>query len=249
EIVDLWAYFEAGFHNLVVASVKERYEKEAIKTALWILGEGQLSLTKCVILVGPDVNPRDFKSVLRSLGSNFEPSKDFILVPGTSQDTLDFTGPKINLGSKMILDATGGGSNRNSSLSIDLHDLQKLDGRILEGSLLENTFLVLKVKSEGRKVLEKVGTAPKLKGLKMIAAVSPDVPLDNLTLLIWGIFTRFDCERDTFFPSVKLEGGHPVYDGPLLIDATMKPGYPEPLKMTEAVVKRVDERWREYGFR
>jgi hypothetical protein len=26
-----------------------------------------------------------------------------------------------------------------------------------------------------------------------------DVPLDNPTLLLWGIFTRFDCARDTFF--------------------------------------------------
>ncbi len=51
EIVDLWAYQEAGFHNLLVISVKQRFDKEAIKTALWALGEGQLALSKCVVLV------------------------------------------------------------------------------------------------------------------------------------------------------------------------------------------------------
>ena len=48
EVVDLWAYFEAGFHNLLVVAVDNRFAKEAMKTALGLLGTGQLSLTKCV---------------------------------------------------------------------------------------------------------------------------------------------------------------------------------------------------------
>ena len=32
------------------------------------------------------------------------------------------------------------------------------------------------------------------------------------------------------------------------IDATWKQGYPEPLVMPDDVVKRVDERWGEYGL-
>ncbi len=57
EIVDLWAYFEAGFHNLLVVSVENRFAREARKTALGLLGTGQLSLTKCVVLVDPDRRP------------------------------------------------------------------------------------------------------------------------------------------------------------------------------------------------
>jgi UbiD family decarboxylase len=31
ELTDLWTYQEAGFHNLAVASVKQRYAKEGLK--------------------------------------------------------------------------------------------------------------------------------------------------------------------------------------------------------------------------
>ncbi|MBF8293572.1 MAG: hypothetical protein HW389_117, partial [Bacteroidetes bacterium] len=51
EIRDVWAYYEGGFHNLLVVSVNARYKKEAMKAALGLLGSGQLSLTKSMILV------------------------------------------------------------------------------------------------------------------------------------------------------------------------------------------------------
>ncbi|MBU2585849.1 MAG: UbiD family decarboxylase, partial [Bacteroidetes bacterium] len=106
EISSLWAYYEAGFHNLLVVSVDERYHKEAAKTALSIMGEGQLSLTKCVVLVDSNIDPRDFKSVLNEIRKNFDPHYDFIMIPKVPLDTLDFTSFKMNLGSKMVIDAT-----------------------------------------------------------------------------------------------------------------------------------------------
>ena len=67
-IKDLWAYPESGFHPLAVASVTERYPREALKQAFAILGQGQLSLTKILIVVNGDVqNIRDFRQVSRSL--------------------------------------------------------------------------------------------------------------------------------------------------------------------------------------
>ena len=41
EIKSTWAYFEAGFHNLLVVSTENRYTREPFKTALGILGQGQ----------------------------------------------------------------------------------------------------------------------------------------------------------------------------------------------------------------
>ena len=76
EMTDLWAYQEAGFHNLLVIAVKQRFDKEAIKTALWALGEGQLALTKCVILVDANVSNAHavFPEVLqRAIRNNFNP--------------------------------------------------------------------------------------------------------------------------------------------------------------------------------
>jgi 4-hydroxy-3-polyprenylbenzoate decarboxylase len=264
EIVDLWAYMEAGFHNLLVASVKQRFAKEAIKTGLWALGEGQLALTKVVVLVDPEVNARKFTDVLKAIRDHFQPSNDFLLLSATSQDTLDFTSGKMNLGSKMIIDATrksdtrgmGGRGALTSAPArgrVDLDAVRRVDPRIRDVRVLEDALLVVQVDQAGatggREILEKMVHLPSIAAVPLVAAVSPDVPLDDLVLLPWGLFTRFDCARDTFFQSVELKGGHPVYRGPLFIDATWKPGYPDPLVMTDEIVKRVDRRWNEYGFK
>ncbi|NKB88904.1 MAG: UbiD family decarboxylase [Acidobacteria bacterium] len=108
EIEEVWAYFEAGFHNLLVVSVRQRFYKEAVKTALALLGTGQLSLTKCLVLVDADVPVRDFDAVVRAIGENFDPDRDYLLLPGVPLDTLDFTSYRMNLGSKMVIDATTG---------------------------------------------------------------------------------------------------------------------------------------------
>lgn len=249
EVADLWAYQEAGFHNLLVASVKQRFEKEALKTGLWCLGEGQLALTKCVILVDPDVNVRRFPEVLKAIRANFHPREDFTLLPVTSQDTLDFTSFKMNLGSKMILDATRKKSRAPIPLiKIDADRIRRIDSRILNIRFLEGALLVIQVEGDGRAVLEKMISLPELGRVPIVAAVSRDVPLHEPTLLVWGLFTRFDCARDTFFSRIEIEKGHPKYDGTLFIDATWKHGYPEPLTMDERIIELVSKRWTDYGF-
>ena len=67
EIKDLWAYYETGFHNLLVMSMDERYYKESMRTALALMGTGQLSLTKCGVLVDGNVDVSDFDAVLRAV--------------------------------------------------------------------------------------------------------------------------------------------------------------------------------------
>jgi 4-hydroxy-3-polyprenylbenzoate decarboxylase len=254
EIVDLWAYQEAGFHNLLVISVHQRFEKEAVKTGLWALGEGQLALSKCVILVDPEVNARDFKAVLRAIRENFDPREDFFLLAATSQDTLDFTSYKMNLGSKMIIDATSTHTRsahaHEKPKSSSVPDAaKKIDSRVKDVRALEDTMLVVQVESGGREILEKMLTLPGIEHFSLVVAVSSDIPLSDPTLLLWGLFTRFDCARDTFFLKAAIKNGHPAYEGPLFIDASWKQGYPDPLTMTSEIIKKVDARWSEYGFK
>jgi UbiD family decarboxylase len=109
ELRDLWAYYEAGFHNLLVASVEVRFTKEAMKTALGLLGQGQLALTKVVVLVGPDVNVRDFQAVLRAIQQHFYPGEDFALIP-EHKDTL--TSPAC--------ECTTGGDDPDATLKADI---------------------------------------------------------------------------------------------------------------------------------
>ncbi|MCI0708431.1 MAG: UbiD family decarboxylase [Ignavibacteriae bacterium] len=255
EVKSLWAYYEAGFHNLLVVSVEERYRKEAMKTALGLLGTGQLSLTKCLVLVSADVNPHDWKAVLREIRKNFVPHFDFVLLPKVPLDTLDFTSYKMELGSKMILDATRKKSRdgdvssvRMSSVQLkqQIERLKSFDKRISDLHFVENTLLIVKVKSGGRQVIQKLVRKKELEGIKLIAAVSEDVDIWDEENYIWGIFCRFDCERDVIFSEQKLIGISPIYKGILGIDATWKKGYPDPLVMDEKIVKLVDNRWDEY---
>ncbi|MBL8023305.1 MAG: UbiD family decarboxylase [Elusimicrobia bacterium] len=246
ELVNLWTYQEAGFHNLAVASVNQRYAKEGIKTALGLMGQGQMSLSKCVVLVDPKVNVRNFSEVLDALRDNFDPAEDFILLPGTAQDTLDFTSFKMNLGSKMILDATRG--KKTPDRKPVPSEGPGPDGTILRSRNLRDSLLVVQVKGNGRAVVERLVKDPSLAGFTLIAAVSDDVPLDDEERLIWGLFTRFDCARDLHPASSRIEGAWPKISGPLGIDATWKPGYPEPLVMTPEIIQRVDTRWKEYGI-
>lgn len=246
ELVDLWTYQEAGFHNLAVASVKQRYAKEGIKTALALMGQGQMSLSKIVILVDPKVNVRSFSEVLDALRTHFDPSEDFILLPGTAQDTLDFTSFKMNLGSKMILDATGG--KKSPARPPISAQGPGAGGDILGSRNLHDSLLVVKVKGAGRPVIERLVKDPAFAGFPLIAAVSEDVPLEDEERLIWGIFTRFDCARDIVPGGARLDGAWPKISGPLGIDATWKTGYPEPLTMNDIVIKKVEQRWKDYGL-
>ena len=249
EIRNLWAYYEAGFHNLLVVSVEERYQKEAMKTALSIMGEGQLSLTKCVVTVSEDVNPRDFNAVLKAIRENFDPTYDFIMIPKVPLDTLDFTSYKMNLGSKMIMDATrsGNADNRMKNPKSDIDRvINVIDNRISDWNLLGETLLVVTVQGDGRDVVNKLIKSDELVGPKIVAAVSPDVDVHNQEQTIWGIFTRFDAERDIMFTEEKLVGISPLFRGKMGIDATWKSGYPAPLVMSEEIIKKVDERWDSY---
>jgi 4-hydroxy-3-polyprenylbenzoate decarboxylase len=255
EIADLWAYFEAGFHNLLVVAVENRFAKEGKKTALGLLGTGQLSLTKLVVLVDADVNPRDRHAVFEAIARHFDPAEDLLLLPGMPLDTLDFTSYTMNLGSKMVIDAQSharhAGSSGNSPgtgvapavLLESLPDPRAFEPRVKAHRLAWGGMLVVKVQAEGRAVIEALVRRPELAACKLIVAVSPDVPLDDDELLLWGIFTRFDCARDTVPANVESRGAWIACRGPLGIDATWKEGYPEPVATPADVIANVDGWW------
>jgi 4-hydroxybenzoate decarboxylase subunit C len=241
-IVDMCAYAGAGFHNLLVVSLKERHPKEALKTAMSLLGTGQLSLTKVMILVGPDTRPADFHKVLRDLWQRFTPEDHMWLLPFAPIDTLDFTSFKLHVGSKLVLDASG--EIFNKSEPPRGVDPAQIDARIERWRLLDGGFLVVTVRQHVLDVLRNLVKAPL--GMRFIVAVSPDVNLDDDENLHWGIFTRFDPARDMVFTEQSFIGARPVYRGQVGIDATWKEGYPAPLVMDDSVVGLVDQRWSDY---
>ncbi|MFI5263195.1 MAG: UbiD family decarboxylase [Candidatus Kapaibacterium sp.] len=288
EVRDLWAFYEAGFHNFLSISTRQRYGKEAMKTAVSLVGEGQLSLTKCAVMVGEHVNNRNFLDVLHAIRDNFDPHYDFLLLPNVPLDTLDFTSYTMNLGSKMILDATPKLASSASGGDYPVRPENEFfaktglapgnpsdrDMRIREYKLIEETLLVVKVegaytskenaaigregeitpsgKTTGHEVIEKLIAFENIaylpKGTRIVAAVSEDINFSNIEEIIWGIFTRFDAARDVLFTKIDMNGIAPVYNGIMGIDATWKTGYPNPCIMTDEIITKVTNRWKEYGF-
>jgi 4-hydroxy-3-polyprenylbenzoate decarboxylase len=281
DIESVWAYYEAGFHNLLAVRAKERYAKEAMKAALGIISDGQLSLTKCAIVVSNNVETRSFRALLRAIRDNFDPRYDFLLLGNTAMDTLDFTSYTMNMGSKMLLDATEKLSATSSGgkypdrkpneffarIGKTPEDPKNLNFKILEWKVIEDVLLVVKVafndqpfpsqtvplKTAGREVIEQLvadANIEKLpKGVKIVTAVSEDVDLSSEMEMIWGIFTRFDAARDVVFTRSTLNNITPIHEGVMGIDATWKPGYPNPCVMSDETIQRVDSRWKEFGFR
>jgi 4-hydroxy-3-polyprenylbenzoate decarboxylase len=245
EIRDLWAYFEAGFHNLLVVAVENRFAKEAKKTALALMGTGQLSLTKVIVLVDAGVNPRDRTAVFGAIARNFDPAEDLILVPGVPLDTLDFTSYTMNLGSKLVLDAQTQPGRAPVAPLVTVADPRAFDERIAAWRLAWGGLLVaqLRAAADGRAVIEKLVRRPEYAAVKLIVAVSADVPLDDDETLLWGIFTRFDCARDVIPAQTETRGAWLTCRGPLGIDATWKPGYPEPVAQTPELMAKVDGWW------
>ncbi len=255
EIVDLWAYFEAGFHNLLVVAVENRFAREGKKTALGLMGTGQLSLTKAIVLVDGDVNPRDRRAVFEAIARHFDPAEDFMLLPGVPLDTLDFTSYTMNLGSKMVIDAQSHAKNPGSAgtapeaaaaapLVARVDDPAAYANGIRAHRLAWGGMLVVQVPGEGRAVIERLVLRPEYAQLKLIVAVSEDVPLDDDTMLLWGIFTRFDCARDIVPAATESRGAWLQCRGPLGIDASWKQGYPEPVANTHEVIAAVDGWWK-----
>lgn len=241
-IVGTCAYAGAGFHNLLVVSLKERHPKEVLKTAMSLLGTGQLSLTKVMILIRAEVDTSDFRAVLREMWKRFDAEDHMWLLPFAPLDTLDFTSFKMHVGSKLVIDAAGEEIAKTPAPAAV--DPRQYDSRIENYRLLDGGFLVIVARENPRDILSKLVRAPL--GVRFVVAVSEDVRLDDDENLQWGIFTRFDPARDMFFTEQTFIGARPVYRGIVGIDATWKQGYPEPLVMDESVVKLVDRRWAEY---
>jgi 4-hydroxy-3-polyprenylbenzoate decarboxylase len=235
------AYVGAGFHNLLAVSVSERHPKEIVKTAMSLLGTGQLSLTKVMVLLRADVDPSDFRAVMREIWRRFDPEDHMWVLPFMPLDTLDFTSFKMHVGSKLVIDAAG--DDVRSAIARDV-DPRQFDARVNAYRLLDGGMLVVAVRGSAREILANLVHAPL--DARFVVAVSDDVQLGDDENLQWGIFTRFDPARDMIVAEQTFVGARPVYRGIVGIDATWKDGYPAPLVMDEAVVKLVDRRWGEY---
>ena len=250
-ISDLWSYPETGFHPLAVVAVQERYNRESLKHAMSVLGEGQLSLTKVLIVVDQDVNVRDFAEVSRAMWRNLDPTDGIHLLAPTAQDTLDFTGPSMNVGSRLILLGTSkaapplrGAPPPDPPMAEDVH--KDIIGLVRLGEAV----LIARVRetSDRQGVREALAAHPATRQFLLHVLVSPDVPLNDPRLILWGWFTRFDPLADIHPAKRELAGNRVIMHFPIAIDATWKQGYRQPVAFDPDLQHKVESGWDRYGI-
>ena len=169
-----------------------------MKQVFTILGEGQLSLTKVVIVVDGDVNVQDFRQVSDALWAKLDAYEGIYLIAPTAQDTLDFTGPAMNTGSRLVLVATSRpNAPQRQTPPPPPPEANEVHKDIIEVSALGKAFLFAQVKDGANKeaVREALTNHGAAKEYLFHILVSSDVPLDDPVLILWGWFTRFDPLR------------------------------------------------------
>ena len=109
----------AGVHPLLLAIGSERYTpyaekagpQELLTQANALLGQGQLSLAKYLLIINnadqPGLDIHDIRGFLEALLSRIDWRRDLHFQTRTTIDTLDYSGEALNAGSKVVMAASG----------------------------------------------------------------------------------------------------------------------------------------------
>jgi UbiD family decarboxylase len=244
----LWSYGETGFHCLAAAVVRDRYPREAVVSGFRILGEGQLSLQKFVVLTDQDVDLTDFRVLFETVLARVDWSRDLIVVSQTAQDSLDYTGPKTHHGSKGMLIGVGA-------------PIRALPERWIEGSPLPDGVARARAFCRGCLVVEgaafvaekdQAARIAKFAGFREwpLVVLVDDVgeATASVELFLWTTFTRMEPAADIHGRAETVARFHVSLSPPVAWDCRMKPWYPEVMEVDPATRELVDRRWAEYGI-
>jgi UbiD family decarboxylase len=242
---DIWSYGETGYHALAGAVVRERYGREAMASAFRILGEGQLSLTKFLLVTDHPLDLRDFRATLEHILARTRTETDLYVFANLSMDTLDYTGPEVNLGSKGVWLGLG-------------EPVRELPGEFraeeLPGGVNRvRTFCRGCLVVDGPSFADEPGAARRFAEHAAFAEWPLVVLVDDADRaaaspmnFLWTTFTRFEPAADIHAASQRVVRHHVSYTAPVVIDARMKPPYPKELFCDEETADLVDRRWKEY---
>jgi UbiD family decarboxylase len=240
---DLWTYGETGFHSLCAAVVQERYGREALVSGFRILGEGQLSLTKFLLLTDTPQDLKDFPRLLEHVLARFNPETDLFIFSNVSMDTLDYTSGKVNEGSKAIMLGLGEASRELP---------REFRGALPQGISSAEVFCGGCLVVQGLPYDEDPELAARIAKEESLASWPLVVLHDDASVarstqdFLWSTWTRFEPAADIYAAETKVERHHLGYSGPIVIDARLKPGFPKELIVRDDIRELVDRRWREY---
>jgi len=240
----LKTFGETGFHCLAAARVMNRYPREAFGAGLRILGEGQLSLTKFLILTDGNIDVEDFPKLWRHVLARVDWGKDLFVFANVSQDTLDYTGPSVNKGSKAMLMGLG---------KEPIRDLpETFNGSLPDTLIHPKVFLsgTLVVQGPGYEadpeLAKKTANWQGLAEWPVIILVDDSAAATlNLQEFLWTIFTRFEPAADIHGAEQSVVRYHVGLKPPIVFDCRMKPWYTDVLEVDPETKQKVDARIHE----
>ena len=249
----------AGVHPLLLAIGSERYlpysdhrePMELLTQANAILGQGQLSLAKYLLITAKDDNPPDIHDIaafIQFVLARADFQRDLHFQTATTIDTLDYSGSGLNRGSKVVIAATG---EKKRTLATQLPaDLVLPEGfsspRVCMPGVLAIRAPACRCKrstvdpfiEEACRFLE---MRRELNGFPLLVVVDDsDFAAASLDNFLWVTFTRSDPATDIYGVGAAIAGKHWGCSGSLVIDARIKPHHAPPLEEDPMVVRKVE---------
>ena len=245
-VEQLWSYGETGYHSLAGAVVKQRYKREAMASAFRVLGEGQLSLTKFILLTDRVVNLKDFRATLEHVLARTNPQTDLYVFSNLSMDTLDYTGPVVNEGSKGVWLGLGDAVRELPRQFVpsmpppsDVTDVRVFCG----GCLVVGT----RPFADDPQAPARIAAHPAFAGWPLVVVSDEPARATRSEMnFLWTTFTRFEPAADIHAAAQRVVRHHIAYEPPIVIDARMKPWYPKEVTCRPDIAATVTRRWSDY---
>lgn len=251
----------AGVHPLLLAIGSERYTpynplqrpQELLTQANAVLGQGQLSLAKYLLIVAENDNPQldvhDIPAFFLHLLERIDWRRDLHFQTCTTIDTLDYSGHGLNQGSKVIMAAAG---PKLRELPSALPSELKLPQGFANPRLAQPGILLLtgpqcnNYQPGEDKDLQRLATAysatDPINQFPLIMVVDDsEFCATTLNNWLWTCFTRSNPAADIYGIASDISAKHWGCCGSLIIDARQKPHHAPPLVDVPEVEKRVDQ--------
>lgn len=251
----------AGVHPLLLAVGSERYTPflindspaELLTQANHILGTGQLSLAKYLIISGDpekEINCHNIKNFFKHVFERIDLSRDLHFYTKTSIDTLDYSGNDLNQGSKLVMAAYG---KQKRELSLIIPDEMNTCEFISKPALMMDGVIAIMLtpftnysnaKLEIKKLSDWIEKRKeKFNGIVQIIIYDDFVfkpASDNLNDYVWITYTRSNPSYDIYGVGEKTENKHWSCEGPMIIDARKKPHHAPELKLSAQTEKSIE---------
>jgi 4-hydroxy-3-polyprenylbenzoate decarboxylase len=250
----------AGVHPLLLAIGSERYvpyaarrkPQELLTCANAILGQGQLSLAKYLLIVArednPDLDVHDIVAFFRHLLERADWRSDLHFQTSTTIDTLDYSGTGLNEGSKLVIAAAGPARRQLPMALPERFALPEgfSDPRVcLPGVIAVQAPPFRETDEECepavRRFCEAYRTEDAINQFLLVVLVNDSAfTAGSLNNFLWVTFTRSNPAADVHGVGAFTRQKHWGCAGSLVIDARSKTHHAPPLEDDPEVARRVD---------